>query len=114
MQTSYDPTQFGLPSDTGGKDFGVLSTETWRLGDLGAKHALLLGGLGWGSMPEAAVEEDLAAGRLVVLRIEGWEPVVYPVFAVHRAGAPPGPAGRWLIERLAADPLWAPRAPVTP
>ena len=23
-----------------------------------------------------------------------------PMLAVHRTGSPPGPAGRWLIERL--------------
>src|SRR5262249_23652470 len=37
---------------TEGKDFGVFSPMTWRLADLGAKHAFLKGGLGWGLMPE--------------------------------------------------------------
>ena len=87
---------------TRGQDFGVLSPETWRLGDLGAKHALLLGGLGWGGMPDAMVAGDLARGRLVVLHIEGWGPVDYGIFAVHRAEKPPGPAGQWFVERLAA------------
>ena len=86
---------------TKGQDFNVLSTHTWRLGDLGAKHALLLAGLGWGSMPDAMVREDLAAGRLVPLDIMGSTPHDYRIFAVHRLDAPPGPAGRWLIERLA-------------
>ena len=86
---------------TRGQDFGVLSPETWRLGDLGAKHALLLGGLGWGGMPDAMVAGDVARGRLVVLHLEGWEPVEYGIFAIHRPEAPPGPAGRWLVERLA-------------
>ncbi len=86
---------------TKGQDFNVLSTETWRLGDLGAKHALLLAGLGWGSMPDAMVQGDLAAGRLVTLDIEGRTPHDYRIFAVHRMHAPPGPAGRWLVDRLA-------------
>ena len=34
------------------------------LGDFGAKHALLLAGIGWGSMPAAMVQADLEAGRL--------------------------------------------------
>ena len=88
---------------TRGQDFGVLSPETWRLGDLGAKRALLLAGLGWGGMPDAMVAGDVARGRLVVLQIEGWDPVEYRIFAVHRPEAPPGPAGRWLVERLAAS-----------
>jgi DNA-binding transcriptional LysR family regulator len=90
---------------TRGQDFGVLSPETWRLGDLGAKHALLLGGLGWGGMPDATVAGDVARGRLVVLHIEGWGPVEYGIFAVHRAASPPGPAGRWLVDHLAGSPL---------
>jgi DNA-binding transcriptional LysR family regulator len=86
---------------TKGQDFNVLSTETWRLGDLGAKHELLLAGIGWGGMPEALVAEDLAAGRLVVLDIEGRGPDQYQIYGVYRADAPPGPAGRWFLERLA-------------
>ncbi|MDA8248600.1 MAG: LysR family transcriptional regulator, partial [Rhodospirillales bacterium] len=53
---------------TEGQDFGVLSLRTWRLGDLGAKHALLRAGLGWGNMPAHMVGDDLASGRLVQLR----------------------------------------------
>ena len=30
-----------------GREFGVLSDKTWRLADLGAKHAFLCAGLGW-------------------------------------------------------------------
>ncbi len=30
---------------------GVMSSKTWRLADLFAKHAFLLNGLGWGGMP---------------------------------------------------------------
>lgn len=89
---------------TKGQDFNVLSTETWRLGDLGAKHALLLAGLGWGGMPDVMVRDDLAAGRLVVLDIEGRKPDDYRLYAIHRADAPPGPAGRWFIGRLAEGP----------
>src|SRR5258706_12255434 len=32
-----------------GRNFGVLSPLTWRLADLGAKHAFLKAGLGWGA-----------------------------------------------------------------
>ena len=86
---------------TQGKDFNVLSTETWRLGDLGAKHELLRAGVGWGGMPEALIKDDLASGRLVELDIEGRTPDRYQIYAVHRTDAPPGPAGRWFLTRLA-------------
>lgn len=85
-----------------GREFGVFSPRAWHIADLGAKHAFLVAGLGWGGMPYPMVEADLAAGRLVELEIEdGWpEGNLLPLLAVHRKDTPPGPAGRWLIERL--------------
>jgi DNA-binding transcriptional LysR family regulator len=85
-----------------GREFGVMSPSTWRLADLFAKHAFLLNGLGWGGMPLHAVEEDLARGRLVELRIEDMPPdgMILPMSAAYPTAAPPGPAGRWLIERM--------------
>jgi DNA-binding transcriptional LysR family regulator len=86
---------------TAGRDFGVLSVKSWRLADLGAKHALLLAGLGWGNMPKFMVREDIKRGRLVELKIEGPGEMVYPLHSVHLSARPPGPAGAWLMERLA-------------
>jgi DNA-binding transcriptional LysR family regulator len=95
---------------TAGRDYGVAATRTWRLADLGAKHVMLLAGLGWGSMPLHMVEADLAAGRLARLRPASWDgsaemPRLGMVLA-HAAGRPLGPAGRWLAARLsgAAEP----------
>ena len=50
---------------TEGRDFGVLSLGTWRVSDNATKHALILAGIGWGSLPLWLVERDLAEGRLV-------------------------------------------------
>ena len=85
-----------------GREFGVMSPATWRLGDLFAKHAFLLGGLGWGGMPLHAVANDIAEGRLVPLRVEDVpaDGLSLPIFAIYREAEPPGPAGRWMIERL--------------
>ncbi len=86
-------------------DRGVVALRTWRLGDLGAKHAMLLAGLGWGSMPMHIVEDDLAAGRLVRLSPSAWDGFGrlprLPVVAAHRRDRAPGEAGRWLFDRLA-------------
>lgn len=87
---------------TQGRDFGVVSIRSWRLADLGAKHALLLAGMGWGNMPKPMVNEDLKRGRLVELQIETAGEPVYPFHTVYRNDAPPGPAAAWLMERLAA------------
>jgi DNA-binding transcriptional LysR family regulator len=87
---------------TEGRDFGVVSVKSWRLADLGAKHALLLAGMGWGNMPKPMVNEDLKRGRLVELKIETANAGVYPFHTVYRSDRPPGPAASWLMERLAS------------
>jgi len=91
---------------TAGREFGVMSPLTWRLGDLFAKHSFLLKGLGWGGMPMHAVARDLADQRLVKLQIEDLPErgLALPMSAVYMSARPPGPAGRWLIERLRQCP----------
>lgn len=87
---------------TEGRSFGVTSSQTWRLADLGAKHAFLRAGLGWGHMPLHMVQQDLVNGELVQIELES-QPNIGPGFsmhAIHRKDEPPGPAGRWLVARL--------------
>lgn len=91
-----------------GREFGVMSAITWRIADLGAKHAFLRAGLGWGSMPLNVVEADIAAGALVALSFEDGPSsggFVMPLSAVYPTASPPGPAGRWLIDRLKLEAL---------
>lgn len=85
-----------------GRAYGVFSPLTWRLADLGAKHAFLRAGFGWGHMPVAMVQSDLDQGTLVPLRLESFQPRTPPIamFAVYRKDAPPGPAARWFLRRL--------------
>jgi len=87
---------------TEGQDFGVLGARNWRLGDLAAKHALLLEGIGWGNMPRHMVADDLAAGRLVMLALPEGRSASYPLFAAWRKDCRPGPARSWMLEALAA------------
>jgi DNA-binding transcriptional LysR family regulator len=86
-----------------GRDQGVVSLATWRVGDLTLKHKLLLSGFGWGGMPEPMVRADIEAGRLVRLELPDWRGGVYPMQVAHKIETPPGPAGRWLIDRLVAS-----------
>jgi DNA-binding transcriptional LysR family regulator len=87
---------------TVGLDLGVLSRRSWRLADLGAKHALLVGGFGWGTLPLHMVEDDLEAGRLVPIRPARWNAQNFevPMARMHRPTHPPGPALSWLLDRL--------------
>jgi len=84
-----------------GREFSVMSPRSWRLADMGAKHAFLLAGLGWGGMPLEMVARDLREGALVELTLLDPSPrVQMAMSAAYRADAPPGPAGRWFVEQL--------------
>jgi DNA-binding transcriptional LysR family regulator len=91
---------------TAGRDYSVFAVKTWRLADLGARHAMLVAGLGWGSMPRHMVADDLAAGRLVRLDIrrpDGLTRLPRPgVVLARRKDKVLGPAGEWLAARLIA------------
>ena len=109
-----DRTSFGAVRDhiqlvltdrsdiTAGQDFGVFAAETWRIADLGAKHALLLAGIGWGFMPETMVRDDLASGRLVRLDLPELSAIDIPLQIIRMSRSALGPAARWLVERLSA------------
>jgi DNA-binding transcriptional LysR family regulator len=81
---------------------GIRSAKFWRLSHLGAKLAFLRAGLGYGVLPLHMIEADLESGALVQIKLEDApsEGFVITMLAIHRADSPPGPAGRWFIERL--------------
>jgi DNA-binding transcriptional LysR family regulator len=87
---------------TTGRNFGVMSTQTWRLADLGAKHAFLKAGLGWGYMPLHMVEDDLRSGKLVRINLAPHARLGpgFSMHAIHMKDHPPGPAGRWFVNHL--------------
>jgi DNA-binding transcriptional LysR family regulator len=97
-----------------GREFGVMSPTVWRLADLFAKHHFLLKGLGWGGMPLHVVRKDLEEGRLSVLPIEDVPPggLILTMSAVWQTKSPPGPAGRWFVDRLKQIPVETGKVPV--
>jgi len=88
-----------------GQNYGVFSKNAWRLADMGARHAFLRAGFGFGNMPRFMVEDDIASGKLRAIRIElpGNLKPLMAMRAIYRTDAPPGPAGRWLIDHLKAS-----------
>ena len=80
----------------------LLSPRVWRLSHLGAKLAFLRAGLGFGRLPAHVIEADLANGALVEITAESSPPEGYVIAmsAIYRTDSPPGPAGRWFIDRL--------------
>ena len=90
------------PVDSGGASYGLVSARRWRFVDLGRRMDFLLAGFGWCRMPEHLVASALADGRLVGIEIEG-DPVPrddLTIYAAHRRDRVPGPAGRWLLDKL--------------
>ena len=87
---------------TAGRDFAVASARTWRLADLGAKHALLREGIGWGNMPLHMIEDDLRSGALKQLALPDQPAGPYSLFGIWRRDDPPGPAAAWLLDQFAA------------
>ena len=95
------------PSDIpGGFEPRLKIPRVWRLSHLGAKLAFLRAGFGFGGMPRYAIEADLASGALVEITTENAPSGgrLIEMCAVYRTDSPPGPAGRWFIERLKRAP----------
>ncbi len=82
----------------------VFSTKTWRVADASTKLGLIRAGLGWGYLPVDLVQEDLDRGTLVPLILEerGPDPTLVSLVGITRCQAPPGPAGRWLLNKMVA------------
>jgi len=86
---------------TAAVDWGVLSSRTWRLADLGAKKSMLLAGLGWGNMPAHIVEDEIKDGRLTVIQPAGSDTLTPLVLgAAYISEHSLGPAGRWMLTYL--------------
>lgn len=78
------------------------SPRVWHLSHFGAKLAFLRAGLGFGGLPVHMLEDDLASGALVPITLEDSRLTgqLVTMSAIYRTDSPPGPAGRWFIERL--------------
>lgn len=90
-----------------GEDRRVVALNVWRVTDPAAQYGLIAAGVGWGSLPDAMITDDLASGRLVRIRLKAVSRFQrlqsLPLIAAHRRDEPPGPAGRWLLDRLSAQ-----------
>ncbi len=85
---------------TGGLD----SSRNWSVDDSHARHALVQAGLGWSRLPLHQIRAELSTGELVEIRPRRWAGRTFAagMTALYRKGEPPGPAGRWWLEQLAA------------
>lgn len=79
----------------------IAGARVFYLGDFSAKRDGLRIGLGFGWMPKPMVAEDLAAGRLTVVRYSGGSERSFTPWLVTRIDRPPGRAAQRLIDLLA-------------
>jgi len=87
---------------TAGRDYGVLSGQSWRLADLGAKQTMLIAGLGWGNMPAHLVQDDLSRGRLKIIHPAEFDSGTARLVmsGAYLADRRLGPAGQWMVDYL--------------
>lgn len=81
-------------------DVSVNSSRIWRVSGLLAQIDLLRRGLGWGYLPSHVADVEVAAGRLARLNPATRQRGVQPWSLIFRAAQPPGPAARFVGERL--------------
>ncbi|MFH1803273.1 MAG: LysR family transcriptional regulator [Pseudomonadota bacterium] len=86
------------------RNYAVQSLNYWQVNDLETKLSLILGGVGWGGMPEHMVVPHIANGALVRLDPDSWDGLdqmpILNIVAAHRQDTKPGPAGQWLLDHL--------------
>lgn len=95
-----------IVSGTGGKDYDqsrdlLSGGQRWTVSDFQAKKSIIKAGLGWGGIPEHLMPEELAAGELVPLAVEGYPPRHTEIFAIRRRDRPMGKVMSNIWERLA-------------
>lgn len=84
-----------IVSGTGGRDYDqsrdlLSGGQRWTVSDFQAKKSIILAGLGWGGIPEHLMANELAAGQLVPLTIDGYPPRHTEIFAIRRRDNPMG------------------------
>ena len=86
-----------------GASFGLLdSGKKWRLMDSNFKQEIILAGLGWGHLPENAIQRELKEKKLVVLDFEDIHPRELEVNLIRLKRQNHGPIARKLWDELIA------------
>lgn len=80
--------------------YGVIEgADQWRVNDFQTKKEIIMQGMGWGSLPEHIIKDELAQGLLAPLRVEGEVESPIVEFRVARlASEPVGPVAQRLWE----------------
>ena len=75
--------------------------RVWLVDDIEVKKALIVAGLGWGILPKHIIDDQLADGRVVPIRVLGiMDVATVPVVMYRRADRAVGPVGQRLWQTL--------------
>jgi len=89
------------------KTYGIIEGgDQWRVNDFQTKKEIIMQGMGWGSLPEHLIKDELAQGLLAPLRVEGEVESPGIEFRVARLNAEPvGPVAQrlWQLFRQGAS-----------
>ncbi len=82
------------------KNYGVLEGgDQWRVNDFQTKKEIIMQGMGWGSLPEHLIKDELAQGLLAPIKVEGdLEMPNIELRVVRLEGEPVGPVAQRLWE----------------
>jgi len=78
--------------------YGVIEGgDQWRVNDFQTKKEIIMQGMGWGSLPEHLIKDELAQGLLTPLRVEGEIELPSVEFRIARLKSEPiGPVAQRL------------------
>jgi DNA-binding transcriptional LysR family regulator len=86
-----------------GPSFGLLEGgKKWHLSDSKFKQDIILSGLGWGHLPESAIEREVKEKKLKVLQFEDIHPRDLEVNLIRLKRRPLGPVASQLWDLLKA------------
>ncbi|MEH6835695.1 MULTISPECIES: LysR family transcriptional regulator [Falsihalocynthiibacter] len=74
----------------------------WTVSDFAAKKQVILSGQGWGGLPDHLMQDEIAAGTLEPLVVEGFPPRHSEIFVLRRRDQAPGPVASALWSLLVA------------
>lgn len=82
---------------------GIETAHQWTVDDSHARLALVTAGLGWARLPLHQIRDALGCGDLIEIHPLRWagRAITITMTSVYRNAHLPGPAGRWMLERLA-------------
>lgn len=81
--------------------FGLMEgAKKMVISDNGLKKELILGGIGWGSLPDTIIEKELKTKKLLAIHLPDIQEKVLDISLLKRTDKPLGPVGKRLWDEI--------------